>query len=376
MRHQFLVRLVPCVVVVLVATGCSNLGYYAQSIGGHLDLVGQAKPVAEWVQAEGTPAALKDRLHLSQRIREFSVQVLGLPDNSSYRRYADLQRSAAVWNVVATPELSLSLKTWCFPVMGCVGYRGYFRQEDAELFAAELRQQGLEVAVYGVPAYSTLGWLPGSFLSDPLLNTFINYPEGDLARMMFHELSHQVAYADNDTVFNESFATAVERIGSTMWLRQHGTPQALVEYQQGNARREGFWALTGPYRDRLRVLYEGPASAEENRSRKVELMAALRSDYEQLKHASWGGYGGYDSWFYRANNPSLGVLAAYSELVPQFEQVFEQLGGDFKRFYATVRRMTPLSYLERRQALAAAASGAPWQAVAPVHPGGALPPGH
>ena len=376
MRHQFLVRLVPCVVVVLVATGCSNLGYYAQSIGGHLDLVGQAKPVAEWVQAEGTPAALKDRLHLSQRIREFSVQVLGLPDNSSYRRYADLQRSAAVWNVVATPELSLSLKTWCFPVMGCVGYRGYFRQEDAELFAAELRQQGLEVAVYGVPAYSTLGWLPGTFLSDPLVNTFINYPEGDLARMMFHELSHQVAYADNDTVFNESFATAVERIGSTMWLRQHGTPQALVEYQQGNARREGFWALTGPYRDRLRVLYEGPASAEENRSRKVELMAALRSDYEQLKHASWGGYGGYDSWFYRANNPSLGVLAAYSELVPQFEQVFEQLGGDFKRFYATVRRMTPLSYLERRQALAAAASGAPWQAVAPVHPGGALPPGH
>lgn len=375
MRHQFLVGLVPCAIVILVVTGCSNLGYYAQSIGGHLDLVGQAKPVAEWVQAEGTPAALKDRLHLSQRIREFSVQVLGLPDNSSYRRYADLQRSAAVWNVVATPELSLSLKTWCFPVMGCVGYRGYFRQEDAELFAAELRQQGLEVAVYGVPAYSTLGWLPGSFLSDPLLNTFINYPEGDLARMMFHELSHQVAYADNDTVFNESFATAVERIGSTMWLRQYGTPEALVEYQQGNARREGFWALTGQYRDLLRALYEGPASIEEKRSRKVELMAALRSDYEQLKHASWGGYGGYDPWFYRANNPSLGVLAAYSELVPQFEQVFEQLGGDFKRFYAAVQRMTPLPYLERRQALAAAASGAPWQAVAPVRSGGAVPLG-
>ena len=212
-------------------------------------------------------------------------------------------------------------------------------------------------------------------MSDPLLNTFIHYPEGELARMIFHELSHQVAYADNDTVFNESFATAVERIGSMMWLRQHGTPQALVEYQQGNDRREGFRALTSQYRDSLKALYESPASIEEKRSQKAELMAALRSDYDQLKRLSWGGYSGYDHWFQRANNPSLGVLGAYNELVPYFEQLFEQSDHDFKRFYAAVQRMAPLSYLERRRVLAAAASGAAWLSISDADSRGALPLG-
>ncbi len=334
--------------------GCAGMGYYAQSVSGHLDLVSRAKPVPDWLASPDTPQALKERLRLSQRMRDFAVITLRLPDNASYRRYADLQRPAAVWNVVAAPPLSLRLQTWCFPVMGCVGYRGYFHQDEAEAYAAQLRAQGQEVLVYGVPAYSTLGRLPGAWFSDPLLNTFIRYPEGELARMIFHELTHQVAYADHDTVFNESFATAVERLGSALWLQQESTPAAVQAYAEFNARREDFRALTGRYRERLEAVYAGPGSDDDKRAAKAELMTQMRAEHQRLKRDSWAGYTGYDAWFERANNASLGVLSAYNELVPQFEQLFEQQGRDFERFYAEVQRLSVLPYAERRAGLQAA----------------------
>ena len=192
--------------------GCGTLAYYGQAVGGHLGIVTKARAVSSWLEDGATPADLRARLELSQRMRDFAVAELKLPDNRSYRSYADLGRNAVVYNVVAAPELSFTLKTWCFAVVGCVGYRGWFDRAPAEALAAELKAQGWETNVYGVPAYSTLGktnWLGG----DPLLNTFIRWPEGELARLIFHELAHQVAYADDDTTFNESFATAVERIG-------------------------------------------------------------------------------------------------------------------------------------------------------------------
>jgi predicted aminopeptidase len=297
--------------------------------------------------------ALKSRLLLSQRMRDFAVTELHLPDNASYRRYADLKRPAAVWNVVAAPELSLQLTTWCFPVVGCVGYRGYFEQARAEREGAALRAQGLEVSVYPVPAYSTLGKLPGAQFSDPLLNTFIGYPEADLARMIFHELAHQVAYAHDDTVFNESFATAVERLGGALWLARHGSPQAQAQQARLDARREDFRRLTLDYRRRLDALYRSTATDDEKRAEKAALMAALRADHDALKHGPWQGYAGYDGWMARANNASLGVLAAYNELVPAFERLFEAQGRDFPRFYAEVRRLAALPREARRQALLA-----------------------
>jgi len=338
---------------VCLGSGCSTLGYYAQSVGGHMDLLRSAKPVPQWLADEEASAALKERLALSQRMREFAVTELKLPDNASYRRYADLKRGAAVWNVVAAPELSLKLKTWCFPVVGCVGYRGYFDREAADAFAEELRAQGLEVTVYGVPAYSTLGTLPGRFFADPLLNTFIHYPEGELARLVFHELSHQVAYAQGDTMFNESFATAVERIGSARWLRERASAQARQDYERFDARRREFRALTRKYRDQLDALYRGPLSDEAKRTAKAALMERLRADYETTKATAWAGFSGYDAWFARANNASFGVLAAYTELVPAFEQLFEREGRDFDRFYAEVKRLASLPKNERRAALGA-----------------------
>ena len=336
---------------VCLTSGCSTLGYYAQSIGGHLAIVRAARPVPDWQADAQTPAVLKERLALSQRIRDYAVRELKQPDNASYRRYADLQRVAAVWNVVAAPELSLKLVTWCFPVVGCVGYRGYYTQADADAFAQTLRAQGLEVSVYGVPAYSTLGLLPGAAFADPLLNTFIDYPQGELARLIFHELAHQIAFAKGDTVFNESFATAVERIGSERWLADHADASHREEQARIEARRQDFRDLTARYRAEFEALYAGTASDAAKRAAKLSLLERLRADHASLKRERWGGYSGYDGWFLRANNAAFGVLAAYTELVPDFERLFEREGRNFTRFYAAVTRLAALPENERRAAL-------------------------
>jgi predicted aminopeptidase len=325
-----------------LGSGCSSIGYYAASVNGHLALVESARPVDAWLADPATAPALKARLELARRIRDFAVSELKEPDNAAYRRYADLHRSAAVWNVVAAPELSLVLKTWCFAVVGCVGYRGYYTRAGADAEAAGLRAEGWEASVYPVPAYSTLGALPFDWLADPLLNTFIDYPEGELARLVFHELAHQVAYAKGDTEFNESFATAVERIGGERWLATQASAAARAEYATLDARRRDFRALTTDYRQRFAALYASTLPDAEKRVRKAELYAEMRRDHATLKQARWNGYTGYDAWFARADNASLGVLAAYDALVPAFERLYAREGGDFARFYAEVRRLAAL----------------------------------
>ena len=338
---------------VCLMSGCGTLGYYAQAVGGHMEVVTKSRSLPGWIAAESTEPRVRERLQLAQRMRDFAVAELKLPENSSYRRYADLGRSAVVWNVVAAPELSLTLKTWCFPVVGCVGYRGYFDRDAAEALAAELKAQGLDVGVYGVPAYSTLGrtnWLGG----DPLLNTFIHWPEGELAKLIFHELAHQVAYADDDTTFNESFATAVERIGGQRWLERFATADARQADAEAAQRRIEFRALTQRAREGLATLYASAITEAEKRQRKAGLLAALRAEYEQIKATRWNGFAGYDGWFARANNAALAVQAAYNELVPQFERLHERQGRDFERFYAEVKRLAALPKAERRAELAAA----------------------
>ena len=336
--------------------GCAglgdNLGYYWQSVSGHVRLMQAARPVGDWLVDDKTSAALKARLALAQRIRDYAVTALHLPDNASYRRYADLQRPAAVWNVVAAPALSLELKTWCFPVTGCVGYRGYFAEADARAEAARLQAQGLEVSVYGVPAYSTLGWL-NWVGGDPLLNTFIHYPEGELARLVFHELAHQVVFVADDTMFNESFATAVERLGSARWLAEQASPAARAEYAAFDARRTAFRALTLATRQQLDAIYpkseQNKALASANAdvlAMKIEAMQHFRQQYAALK-AGWGGFAGYDGWVARANNAAFGAQAAYDGLVPGFEAIFAREGRDWPRFYDAVKQLAALPKPER-----------------------------
>ena len=344
-----------CLALVGLATllsGCSTVSYYWQSVNGHLQLINAARPVEEVLAEPATAEPLRERLRLAVRIRDFASTELHLPEGASYRRYADLHRRAVVWNVVAAPEFSLQPMTWCFPIVGCVGYRGYFAEADAQQFAADLRQQGLEVSVYGVPAYSTLGWMNWAG-GDPLLNTFIHYPEGELARMIFHELAHQVLYVSGDTMFNESFATAVERLGSARWLAMRGSPQARAEYAEFDARRQAFRSLTGRTRQALAGVYAAPGNANLS-SHKRRIMEEFRARYADMAQ-QWGAgpaqRAGYDRWVAQANNASFAAQAAYDDLVPGFEALFEREGRDWARFYDAVRQLAQLPLAQRHEAL-------------------------
>ena len=336
----------------LLLSGCAELGYYWQSATGHIKVMGAARPVDDWLGDTDAPARLKERLALSQRIRNYAVSELKLPDNPSYRRYADLHRTAVVWNVVAAPPYSLKLKSWCFPVTGCVNYRGYFDEPSARAEAARLAKDGEETSVYPVPAYSTLGWMNWAG-GDPLLNTFIYYPEGELARIIFHELAHQVVYASGDTMFNESFATSVERLGGARWLETQASEAARRDYAEYNGRRNQFRALALATRNRLEQIYKTQSGAE----REAQKQQALKEFHEQyLKlRASWPGdparFRGYDRWVEQANNASFGAQAAYDDLVPGFEALFRREGGDWKRFYDAVKQLAKLPKEERHELL-------------------------
>ena len=355
-RRRMLLACMTAIASVLLG-GCAGADYYWQSVSGHMRMMNAARPVQDWLGDAQTPAALRQRLELSQRIRSYAVTELKLPDNASYHRYADLHRSAVVWNVMAAPEFSLTLKTFCFAVAGCVGYRGYFDEADARTEAGKLKNEGLEVGVYGVPAYSTLGWMNWAG-GDPLLNTFINYPEGELARIIFHELAHQVAYAGGDTMFNESFATTVERLGSQRWLQTQAGEPARQTYAALDRRRQDFRALALATRRELDNIYREnepesanpPAEAASKSIAKEKAMQHFRERYAELK-ASWGGFSGYDAWVANANNASFGAQAAYDELVPGFEALFEREGRDWQRFYDEVKRLAKLPQEERHRAL-------------------------
>ena len=339
----------------------SDVAYYWQAVAGHMGVLAAARPVDDWLAQPQTSDILRQRLLLAQQLRSWAVTELQLPDNASYTRYADVGRPYAVWNVVAAPVDSLKAKNWCFPVAGCVGYRGYYSEADARAEAEDLRAQGLEVTVYGVPAYSTLNklnWLGG----DPLLNTFIAYPEGELARLMFHEMAHQVLYVDDDTVFNESFATAVERIGVQRWLAQHASPAVRADYAASDQRRREFRALTRDTRSALSAIYEQkatyPSGSGSFIAMKSKVMEDFRSRYEVLKKgwsADAARIRGYDAWVARANNASFSAQAAYDELVPGFEALFSRQGGTparaWRGFYDAVKQLAQQPKDERRRAL-------------------------
>jgi len=335
-------------VLTLLVAGCDTVGYYAQSISGHLGVMAQAQALPDAIASaqEANDTRLAQRLALAGRIRDYASRELKLPDNGSYRRYANLHRPYVVWSVFATPELSMDLHKWCFLVVGCISYRGYYDQADAEHYAASLRREGLDTYVSGIPAYSTLG-----YFDDPLLNTFVYLPEGELARLIFHELAHQVVYVRNDTVFNESFATAVEMAGVERWLAQEASENARASYRQYDARRQQFRSLLLGTRARLVALYQGPLDDEAKRRGKAEIFADMRAQYASLKEA-WGGYSGYDRWFdQQLTNAHLAAVATYQQWVPAFTALLVRCDGDWSRFYAEAARIGALPPAEREAAL-------------------------
>lgn len=347
-------------VLALCVGGCSVVPYYSQAVAGEFALLSAARPIPEWLADPSTPPQLRRQLELAHEIRTFASRALALPDNRSYTEYADLHRSSAVWNVFATPELSLDLKTWCYPLFGCAAYRGYFHQADADALAQALTAQGMDVFVAPVPAFSTLGWF-----SDPLLNTFVDWPEPQLARLIFHELAHQLVYVSDDTRFNESFATAVEREGLARWVRARNDPQLRTQYEQEQARHEDLLALLQQTRDELQQAYASAAPAWQLRQRKREILARLGERYQQLREQRWGGYDGYDRLFRTPwSNARLAAMAAYQDDVPAFEALLAREHGDLPRFFQEVKTLAALAPAERNARLAALA---PRPAEAAIH---------
>ncbi len=325
--------------------GCTSLSYYAQAAKGQLSVLYQAKPIDDWLSDPSVDGHLKVKLRRVQEIRAFAVRELGLPDNKSYTAYADIERQFVVWNVVAAPELSLVPKRWCFFVAGCVEYRGYYDKQAAHNFAEQLQKQGMDVRVTGVPAYSTLGWF-----NDPVLSTFINYSEPEIARLIFHELAHQVAYAAGDTTFNESFATAVEEIGLSRWLAARADDTLRDNYRTYQGRRSEFLSLLTTYRFKLDTVYQQQVGDDDKRQKKLELMQFIQSDYSLLKQ-TWGGYSGYDRWFNEpVSNAHFVLIATYNDWVPEFRQLLAEQ-GNLTEFYRAVKNLASMDAVARRQVL-------------------------
>ena len=334
----------------LLLSGCSTVSFYWQAFAGQMEVTRLARPLDEVLSDPQTPADLRRRLEYAQRAREFASRELGLPDNASYRRYADLRRPYVVWNVFAAPADSLKLRTHCFPVAGCVVYRGYFAQAGADAEAAMLRAEGLDVYVGGVPAYSTLGWF-----ADPLLNSFIRYPDLEIARLLFHELAHQVAYVGDDSTFNESFAVAVEQAGLKRWMDANAGAAERAGYAAFAERRRALTRLFMTARRDLEAAYGAPTDSAIKRAAKTRILERLAGEYGALK-ATWNlgeaQARAYDDFVLKdLNNAKLASIATYTQRVGQFTALLADAGGDLPKFYSAVRRLAALDKAERNRQL-------------------------
>jgi predicted aminopeptidase len=317
---------------VIACSGLISSCYYMQAARGQLDVMQKSEPIADVVDASGTPDALSRRLKLVEQARDFSISELGLPDNDSYRSYADLERDYVVWNVFAAPEFSLELKTWCFPVAGCVSYRGYFSEEAARREAVKLEEQGFDVAVGGIAAYSTLGRF-----SDPILNTMMHWQDEDLVATMFHELAHQVLYVKGDTEFNESFATVVEEVGIELWLQSRGQQEDFLIYRDRREFRRDVVMQVVAAGASLQQLYLTRIAPEEMRRRKTRQFEVLSDDLRRSFERS-----GHDTpqWVSEdLNNARIASMALYQQRVPEFRELLSACDDNLECFYTEAKRL-------------------------------------
>jgi predicted aminopeptidase len=311
--------------------------YLLESAQGQLALMSKREPIAQVIEKPSTPAALRSQLEEVTSIRDFASRELGLPDNGSYRSYADVGRPYVVWNVVAAPEFSVDAKRWCYPIVGCVAYRGYFVEHKAVAFAAKLRKQGFDVSVGGVSAYSTLG-----HFNDPILNTMVGWNDIDLAAIVFHELTHQMIYVADDASFNEALATTVEEEGVRRWLLAQHRDADLAAHRVQQEHYLQVIDLLRRTRSELNDLYASGIDAKRMRERKNRVFAALRESYAHLK-AQWGGHAPFDFWFAgEINNAHLASIATYYDCVPGFERELAAAHGDLGAFYHSVHELAKL----------------------------------
>jgi predicted aminopeptidase len=332
-----------------VSGGC----YILQSAEGQFTLMSKREPIGRVIDEASTPPKLRAQLKSVTAIRDFASHELGLPDNGSYRKYADIGRPYVVWNVVAAPEFSVEPKKWCFPIVGCVGYRGYFVEAKARRFAAGLHARGFDVAVGGVAAYSTLG-----HFDDPILSTMVSWNDVELASIIFHELTHQLLYVRNDASFNEALATTVEEEGVRRWLKSQGREKDLEDHLVQHERYLEVIDLMTATRAQLRELYGNRLPEPLMRERKRETLEALRESYATLR-TQWGGHAPFDAWFREdINNAHLASIATYFACVPGFVRELKAVGGNLPAFYRRVRELAKLDRA-RRDSLVCGTSESP-----------------
>ena len=319
--------------VSLALSGCQTVEFYRQAVVGQLEITGKSRPNAEVLEDPAVDEKVKSKLREVEGIREFASASLTLPGDESYGKYADLGRESVSWVLYAAPEFSLEPKTWWYPTLGKLDYRGYFRKEDSQKLAAELRTEGYDVSVGGVDAYSTLGWF-----HDPVLNTFVGFSDGDLAELIFHELTHRKLFRSGDTVYNESLANAVSEIGVKRWLAANHRDADLRHYEGRLVKRQQFYDQIELTRAKLEKLYASGMPQDQMRQRKKQILADLQNSFRDLRKR-WGGHG-LEGWLHEEiNNAHLVSLITYQEHVPEFHRLLRECDGDLDLFFQKAKRL-------------------------------------
>jgi len=344
-------RLLTLPAVFALLTACST-PYLMQAASGEYHVLHERVPIDTVIADPHTSPAVRAHLEQVRAARDFASRELGLPDNDSFRSYADIGRSFVVWNVVAAPEFSLVPKHWCFPVAGCVAYRGYFHEQSARDFALELETQGFDVAIDGVPAYSTLGKF-----ADPVLSSMLRYGDDDLAATIFHELAHQLLYVRDDSAFNEAFATTVEDVGLERWLAHQGAPARMQAFREAQRREQELVSLLASTRARLKQLYASQRPRPETVVKKAEVFTQLTADIRALERRDGVSVPLYDEWIAQGlNNARLASVATYFDCVPGFLRLLHEQDDDLPRFYAAARQLAQRPRSERHAQLCTTAA--------------------
>jgi len=303
-------------------TRCSTVSYLSQAVGGHLKIMCARKPISKIKDGQLDAASL-NKLKMVLQVRAFASDELGLPRNKSYTLFSEIKGKYLGWNVYSAPEFSVEPKLWCFPIVGCVVYRGYFSEKKASAFAGKMRKEGLDVYVGGFSAYSTLGWF-----KDPILSTQLRMDSIDLAGLIFHELAHQQYYKPGDSNFSESFAMTVERAGVLRWLNSLGREDqmalAVKGWEEEDQRAEEILRV----RAQLGILYASHADTTLMLQKKDSLFGELKQYLFKDKRPD-----------IILNNAFIAPISAYYSMIPQFQVLLQECGGDFREFYRRVKEM-------------------------------------
>ena len=359
-------RILKILLVLLFAAAClhcRSLPYYDQAINGHMEILQSREPISEVIDDPQSPAALREKLKFIQTVRDFAEKRLHLPVNDHYLSYVELNRPYVVWNVFAAPEFSLTPKTWCFPIVGCVAYRGYFSEQDAQRYADSLKQEGYDVYIGGAIAYSTLGWF-----DDPVLSTFLDLSAPEIAALIFHELAHAILYIPDDTAFNESFATAVEQEGLRRWQSSANDMKGYENWLHQGQRHQQFTNLVSRYRSKLHDVYAGKLSLTEKRNQKAAVFDQMRFEFLDLK-SGHSALAAYDEWFSKPlNNAQLISVSTYHNWVPAFRKILSASGGDLEEFYQKCRQLAEKEAAERQRILEHYVDNHRTQNIRPIQP--------